>query len=79
MDMERGVLLHLPMEGAAVDQVDWVVYAVRLAWRIWYIIRFKPVNSIRLSVSDMDFLSETLPEIFSKDKPLSELEARANG
>lgn len=60
--MAGGTFLRMPMEGSTIDQEDFVLDAIRVSWRVWYVTEYKPANKISPDDEDKDFIQMILPE-----------------
>jgi len=57
MDMHTGKTEHLPGPGGGMEQDDFIVSMMRIAWRIWYAVEFMPARGISASDSDKELLA----------------------
>lgn len=45
-----------------MDQPDFVLSAIRVSWRVWYISEFKPANKIAPDDEDDAFMTMIIPK-----------------
>lgn len=53
MDMARGVLMHYPLKGGALDQDEGLISHIWAAWRTWDVMEKSPRDHTE---SDIEFI-----------------------
>ena len=56
-DMPTGRLVHLPFSGGIWDQDEMLLNLIGIAWRTWWIVKFKPMNEMKWDEGDSAFLA----------------------
>lgn len=59
LDMARGVLLHFPESGGAIDQDDELIGHIWAAWRTWHIMNKR---SDQHTKEDIEFIRKWVPD-----------------
>lgn len=74
--MPAGTLLHLPEPGGALEQDDFLLERVWLAWRVWYVTAYMSARGLSPSEEDRAFMESILEgytpaaSVYSVDKDL---------
>ena len=55
--MPTGTLRHLPFRGGAWEQDETLMLLIGIAWQTWYIFKYKPMNKMKLTIEDSDFIA----------------------
>ncbi len=62
MDMKTGQIVHMPQDKAPIDQDDFILRSMRIAWRTWYINEYKLANNIGYTAEDGEFMDWLLSD-----------------
>lgn len=57
LNMQNGRIERFPEPGGAMEQNEFLLTMMRIAWRIWFIIDFMPANGLSPNKDDTELLA----------------------